>query len=173
MAATISVRVYTGTNAATESSAQTGISFLSIDSSATDSTTRQNNPVVAGTNSYEKHLRWRVDAQPSVSVGNYKVWCATSAQANVGLRIKGSVGTGGASPGTGDSTPTATAMTGDASIYSYTSSGTALVVDSATYTGPPATGTVSKATLLQLQPTASATPGAWTQHTISYSYDEI
>lgn len=169
MAATVGVFVYTGTNAATESTVQTGISFLSIDSSATDATTRQNNPVVAGTSSFEKHIRLKATVAPSVNWGNLKVWTATGAQANVGLRAK-AAGTGGATPGTGDTTPTATTMTGDVSLYSYTSSGTAYAWDTATYTG---VNTVSKALLLQLQPTGAATPGAWTTTTISYSYDEV
>lgn len=93
MAASISFRVYTGNNAAIESLAQDGVSFLSIDSAATDPTTCRTNPVVAGTPSYEKHLRFKVDVAPSYSVGNFKVWTASSAVANVGLVIKGAVGT--------------------------------------------------------------------------------
>ena len=171
MAATIGVFVYTSTSAATESaSAQTGISFLSIDSDATDGTTRSSNPVQAGTSSFEKHLRLKCTVAPAVSWGNVKFWTDGSGQANVGLRAKLAVGTGGATPGTGDSTPTATAMTGDADAYSYTS-GAKGTWDSATYTG--GTDEVSKAMLLQLQPTGSASPGAWTQETLNYSYDEV
>lgn len=169
MAAVVDVRVYTGTNAATESAGQTGISFLSIDSAATDSGTRSSNPVVAGTTSFEKHVRLKATTAPAVSWGNVKFWTDGSGQANVGLRAKLAVGTGGATPGTGDSTPTATAMTGDADAYTYTS-GAKGTWDSATYS---AVNTVSKALLLQLSPTGSATPGAWTQETLNYSYDEV
>lgn len=169
MAAVIDVRVYTGASAATESAGQTGISFLAIDSSATDATTRQNNPVVAGTTSFEKHVRLKATVAPAVSWGNVKFWTDGAGQANVGLRAKLAVGTGGATPGTGDSTPTATAMTGDADAYTYTS-GAKGTWDSATYS---AVNTVSKALLLQLSPTGSASPGAWTQETLNYSYDEV
>lgn len=169
MAATVGVFVYTGASAATESSVQTGISFLAIDSSATDATTRQNNPVVAGTTSFEKHVRLKATVAPAVSWGNVKFWTDGAGQANVGLRAKLAVGTGGATPGTGDSTPTATAMTGDADAYTYTS-GAKGTWDSATYS---AVNTVSKALLLQLSPTGSASPGAWTQETLNYSYDEV
>lgn len=169
MAAVLSVRVYTGTNAGTESAAQTGISFLSIDSAATDATTRQNNPVLAGTASFEKHLRLKVDTSPAVSVDNFLWWTDGSGQANVNLRAKEGIGTGGATPGSGDSTPTATAMTSDIDAYTRTS-GAKGTWDSASYVTQ---NHVTKALLLQLQPTGSASPGAWTQETINFSYDEV
>jgi hypothetical protein len=169
MVASIDVRVYTSTNAATESAAQTGISFLSIDSAATDSGTRQSNPVTAGTNSYEKHLRLHITTAPAVSVSNFKFWTDGSGQSNVALRAKLAVGTGGASPGSGDSTPSASAMSGDADAYTYTS-GSKGTWDSGSYS---TLNNVTKACLLQLQPNASATPGAWTQETLNYSYDEV
>lgn len=169
MAATVGVFVYTGASAATESTVQTGISFLSIDSSATDSGTRSSNPVQAGTSSFEKHIRLKATVAPAVSWGNVKFWTDGTPQSNVALRAKLSVGTGGATPGSGDTTPTATTMTGDADAYSYTS-GAKGTWDAATYS---AVNTVSKALLLQLQPNGSATPGAWTQETLNYSYDEV
>lgn len=170
MAATVGVFVYTGTSATTESgAAQTGISFLSIDSAATDSGTRQSNPVTAGTASFEKHLRLKATVAPAVSWGNVKFWTDGTPTSNVALRAKLAVGTGGATPGTGDSTPSATAMTGDADAYSYVS-GSKGTWDAATYS---ALNTVSKALLLQLQPNGSASPGAWPQETLNYSYDEV
>jgi len=169
MAAVLTPRVYTGASAGTESAAQTGISFLSTDSAATDATTRQNNPVVAGTASFEKHVRLKVDTSPAVSVTNFKFWTDGAGQANVNLRAKLAVGTGGATPGTGDTTPTATAMTGDVDAYTYTS-GAKGTWDAASYVTQ---NHVTKAALLQLQPTGSASPGAWTQETLNYSYDEV
>lgn len=169
MAATVGVFVYTGASAATESGVQTGISFLSIDSAATDATTRQNNPVVAGTTSFEKHIRLKATVAPAVSWGNVKFWTDGTGTANVGLRAKLAVGTGGATPGTGDTTPTATAMTGDVDAYTLTS-GAKGTWDAATYS---ALNTVSKALLLQLSPTGAASPGAWPQETLNYSYDEV
>lgn len=169
MAASLSVRVYTGTNAATESAAQTGISFLSIDSAATDVTTRQNNPVQAGTASFEKHLRLKIDTAPAVSVSNFLWWTDGAGMANVNLRAKEGVGLGGATPGSGDTTPTATAMTGDIDAYTRTAAAKG-TWDSASYS---ALNAVTKALLLQLQPAAAAAPGAWTQETINFSYDEV
>lgn len=169
MAATVTVRVYTGASAATESASQTGISFMSIDSAATDGTTRQNNPVQAGTSSFEKHLRLKLDVAPAVSVSNILWWTDATPTANVGLRAKEAVGTGGATPGTGDTAPTATAMTGDIDAYSRTS-GAKGTWDAASYS---TLNNVTKALLLQLAPTGSATPGVWPQETINYSYDEV
>lgn len=169
MAATIGVFVYTGANAATESTVQTGISFLSIDSALTDSGTRSTNPVVAGTSSFEKHLRLKATVAPAVSWGNVKFWTDGTGTANVGLRAKLAVGTGGATPGTGDTTPTATTMTGDVDAYTLTS-GAKGTWDAATYS---ALNSVSKALVLQLQPTGAASPGAWPQETLNYSYDEV
>jgi len=169
MAATVGVFVYTGATATTESAVQTGISLMSIDSSATDSGTRGSNPVTAGTTSFEKHVRLKATVAPAVSWGAVKFWTDAAGMANVGLRAKLSVGTGGATPGTGDTTPTATAMTGDADAYTYTS-GAKGTWDAATYAS---INTVSKALLLQLSPTGAAGPGAWTQETLNYSYDEV
>jgi hypothetical protein len=170
MAATIGVFVFTGANAATESTVQTGISFLSVDSAATDVSTRQNNPVLAGTSSFEKHIRLKATVAPSVSWGNVKFWTDGAGTANVGLRAKLAVGTGGATPGTGDTTPTATTMTGDTDAYSHTSAAKGTWDATASIGG---LNTVSKALLLQLQPTGAAAPGAWPQETLNYSYDEV
>ena len=168
MVATLSVRVYTGASAATESAAVTGISFLSIDSAATDLTTRQTNPVIVGSNSFEKHLRLKIDAAPANAVTNFLVWTDGSGTANVGLRAKLAVGTGGATPGTGDTTPAATTMIGDVDAYSLTAAAKG-TWDSTSYS---TLNSVTKAMILQLQPTALASPGNWPTETISYSYDE-
>lgn len=168
MVASLSLRVYTSTNAATESSAVTGIDFISADNATNSLANRQANPVTVGTNSFEKHLRLYIDTAPSNSVSNFKFWTDGTGQANVALRAKLNVGTGGASPGTGDTTPTATAMTGDADAYTYTS-GAKGTWDATSYS---AQDDVTKAMLLQLQPNGSATPGNWTQETLNYSYDE-
>lgn len=170
MVATVGVFVYTGASAATESGAAvTGIDLISADNATNSSGNRSSNPVVAGTNSFEKHLRLKLTVAPAVSVGNVKFWTDGSGQANVGLRAKYAIGTGGATPGSGDTTPTATTMTSDSDAYAATS-GAKATWDSGTYS---TLNNVTKALLLQLQPTGAASPGAWTQETLNYSYDEI
>jgi hypothetical protein len=168
MVAALSVRVYTSTNAATESAAVTGIDFISADNATNSSGNRTSNPVTVGTNSYEKHLRLKVDTSPANGVTNFLFWTDGAGTANVGLRAKAAVGTGGATPGTGDTTPSTTSMTGDTDAYAATS-GAKVQWDSASYVTQ---NNVTKALLLQLQPTGSANPGNWTQETINYSYDE-
>lgn len=168
MVASLSLRVYTGTNAATESAAVTGIDFISADNATNSSGNRTTNPVTVGTNSFSKHLRLKVDTSPANGVTNFKFWTDGAGQANVGLRAKLAVGTGGATPGTGDSTPSATSITGDADAYTYTS-GAKGTWDTASYVTQ---NNVSKSMVLQLQPTGSAVAGNWTQETLNYSYDE-
>lgn len=168
MAAVVTVRVYTSTNAATESAAVTGIDLISADNATNSSGNRTTNPVTVGTNSFSKHIRLKIDSGIINSVGNAKFWTDGSGQANVGLRAKLAQGTGGASPGTGGTTPSATTLTGDADAYSYVS-GSKGAWDTATYT----TNThVTKEMQLQLQPTGAAAAGNWTQETLNYSYDE-
>ena len=64
MTATLSLRVYTGTDAGTESSAQTGITL-------TDADALSGGPVMPGSNSYERWVRLRVDSPPAVGVTNF------------------------------------------------------------------------------------------------------
>jgi hypothetical protein len=167
MVASLTLRVYTGTNAATESSAQTGIDLISADNATNSLGNRQANPVTVGTNSFEKHLRLRIDTAPANAVTNFLWWTDGSGTTNVALRAKEAVGTGGATPGTGDSTPTATSMTGDLDAYTRTS-GAKGTWDAASYSTQ---NHVTKALLLQLQPSGAADPGNWSE-TINFSYDE-
>ncbi len=171
MVATIGLFVYSGTNAATESSsAVTGISFFGTTATAADLNTlgaRQADPITVGSNSVDKQIRAKITVVPANAVTNFKFWTDGSGTANVGLRAK-VVGTGGATPGTGGVTPATTTLTGDADAYTYTS-GSKLTWDSASYS---ALNNVTKALQLQLQPTGSATAGNWPQETLNYSYDE-
>jgi hypothetical protein len=143
---------------------------MSIDSALTDAGTRGSNPVVCGTNSFEKHLRLKLDVAPATRIENILWWTDGTPTANVALRAKEAVGAGGATPGTGDATPSATAMTGDIDAYSRTS-GSKGTWDG-TAGGYATLNNVTKALLLQLQPAAGATPGTWPQETVNYSYDE-
>jgi len=167
MVATIGLHVYTSTNAGTESGTVTGIDLISADNATNTLGNRQTYPVVTATNSFEKHLRLKLEVAPANSISNIKFWTDGSGTANVLFRGKLAIGTGGATPGTGDSTPSATTMTADADAYSYTS-GSKGTWDSGSYS---TINHVTKALLLQLQPSASATPGNWSE-TLSYSYDE-
>jgi len=160
MAATITIRVNTSTNAGTQSGAVTGIDFVSADNALNTLGNRTSNPITAGNNSYEKWLTARVDVAPDNGVTNFKFWTDGSVDSNTTLYV-GTTATG--------ATPTASASsvaTTDATTYT---SGSKLTWDSASYT------TVSDTTdflVLQLQTTGSASAGDWTQETLYYSYDE-
>ena|SRR5690242_9811276 len=64
MTATLSLRAYTGTDAGTESSAQTAISLCAADALS-------GGDVAPGTRSYERWLRLRVDVPPAQGVTNF------------------------------------------------------------------------------------------------------
>jgi|SRR5450759_229409 len=168
MAAVLTVRVYTGSSAATESASVTGIDWISADNATNSSGNRTANQVAKGSASYEKHLRLHIDTPPANGVGNFLWWMGTTATTYIALRAKEAVGTGGASPGTGDSTPTATAMTGDIDAYTRTASAQG-TWDSGSYS---ATNAVTEGLLLQLQPDSSASTGAILQQAINFQYDE-
>jgi hypothetical protein len=171
MAAVLELHTYSGTNAATENGAVTGISFFGTTATAADDNTlgaRQADPVNVGSNSVSKHLRLKITTAPANGVTNFKFWTDGAGTTNVGLRAKLAVGTGGATPGSGDTTPSTTSLSGDVDAYSLTS-GAKGTWDSTSYA---TVGNVTKALVLQLQPTGSATAGNWPQETLSYSYDE-
>lgn len=168
MAATVTVNVYTGANAATESVAVTGIDFISADNATNTLGNRTANPVTVGTNSFSKSIRAKITVAPANGVTNFLFWTDGTGQTNVGLVALLAQGVGGATPGTGGVTNTATALTAPVNAYTLTS-GAKGVWDSVSYV---TVGNVTKAIILQLQPTVSAVAGNWTQETLNYSYDE-
>jgi hypothetical protein len=103
MAASLSLRVYTSTNAATESGVVTGIDFISADNATNSLGNRQANPITVGTNSYEKWLKLKVDTAPANSVSNFKIWGDGGVMTSTTLNWTGSYITG--------TTPVATSST--------------------------------------------------------------
>lgn len=161
MAASLSVRVYTGASAGTESGAVTGIDFISADNATNTLSNRTSNPITVGGQSYEKWLKLKVDTIPANGVTNFKIWGDGAVQSSTTLKFTTNYTTG--------TTPVATASTiADTNFNNYTSSSKA-TWDSASYTNTNAT---TKYTIFQLQVAADAAAGNWTQETISYSYDE-
>lgn len=79
---TTTLRVYTGTNAGTQSAPQTGIALLSTDSAGTNPAAAE---VAPGTNSFEKWLRV-IDDGASGAPANY--WIERSGDLPVGVVIK-------------------------------------------------------------------------------------
>lgn len=161
MAASLSLRVYTSTNAATQSSAVTGIDFISADNATNTLANRQANPITVGTASYEKWLKLYIDTAPANGVTNFKIWGDGAVQTSTTLYFTGNYVTG--------VTPTATTSTvANANFTTYTSNNKA-TWDTTSYS---ATGSVTRYVVFQLAVDSTCGPGNWTQETISYSYDE-
>jgi hypothetical protein len=161
MAASLSVRVYTGSAAGTESAVVTGIDFISADNATNTLANRQANPITVGTNSYEKWLKLKIDTAPANGVTNFKIWGDGAVQTSTVLTWTGAYVTG--------VTPTATTSTYANTTFNNFTSGNKGTWDSASYS---ATNATTKYTVFQLQVGSDAGPGNWTQETINYSYDE-
>jgi hypothetical protein len=167
MVATLTLRVYTGSAADTESAtAQTGIDFISADNDTNSQANRQANPISVGSRSYEKWLKLKVDTKPSNSVSNFLIWGDGAVTVSTGLYFTGAYTTG--------TTPTnATSTIADVSFTNYTA-GNKATWDSGSYTNTSAT---TKYAVFQLRVDADCAPGNWNgtvtgAETINYSYDE-
>jgi hypothetical protein len=161
VAAALSLRVYTGTNAGTESGPVSGIDFISADNATNSLGNRQANPITVGTNSYEKWLKLKIDTAPANAVSNFKIWGDGAVQTSTTLMFTGAYVTG--------TTPVATASSiANANFTTYTS-GNKATWDSGSYS---ATNATTKYAVFQLQVDSTCGPGNWTQETISYSFDE-
>lgn len=161
MVATLSLRKYTGTNAATESAAVTGVDLSSADNATNSLANRQANPITVGTNSYESWLKLKIDVVPANAVTNFKIWGDGATQANTTLMFAGAVTSG--------STPVTTSSSVATTNFNTCTSGAKCTWDTASYSALNAT---TKYVVFQLQVGGSATPGNWTTETVSYSYDE-
>jgi hypothetical protein len=161
MVASLSVRVYTGSNAATQSAAVTGVDFISADNATNSLANRQANPITVGTKSYEKWAKLYIDTAPANAVTNFQIWGDGAVMTSTTLYFTGNYITG--------VTPVATtSAVANAAFTTYTSSNKA-VWDTTSYS---LTGSVTRYSVFQLVVDATANPGNWTQETISYSYDE-
>jgi hypothetical protein len=161
MVAGLTVRVYTGSAAGTQSAAQTGIDLISADNATNTLANRQAYPITVGTRSYEKWIKLYVDTAPANGVTNFLIWGDGAVSTSTTLYFTGNYVTG--------VTPTSvTSTVANANFTTYTSSNKA-TWDTASYS---ATGSVTKYAVFQLAVNADANPGNWGQETISYSYDE-
>lgn len=161
MAATITLRVYTSTNAGTESGSVTGIDMISADNATNSLANRQANPIVAGTRSYEKWLKLKVDAAPANAVTNFQLWGDGAVDTSMTLYATANYVTG--------ATPVSTNSTkANANFTTYTS-GNKMTWDTASYA---ATNATTKYAVFQLAIDADRGPGPITQETVSYSWDE-
>ena len=161
MVAALSVRVYTGSSAATESSSVTGIDFESADNATNSLANRQANPINVGTNSYEKWLKLKIDTAPANGVTNFKIWGDGAVMTSTTLNWTGQRITG--------VTPVNSASTIANTTFTNFTSGNKGTWDTNSYS---ATNATTQFAVFQLVVDATAGPGNWTQETINYSYDE-
>lgn len=161
MVASLSVRVYTGSAAGTQSSAVTGIDFISADNATNSSGNRTSFPVTVGTNSYEKWLKLYVDTAPQNAVTNFKIWGDGAVQLSTALKFTVNYVTGQT-----PTTATSTVANGDFTTYT---AGNKATWDATSYS---ATGATTRFVVFQLQVDGTCGPGNWSTETINYSYDE-
>lgn len=161
MAASLSVRVYTGASAGTESAVVTGIDLESADNATNTLGNRQANPITVATNSYEKWLKLKVDTAPANGVTNFKIWGDGAVQTSTTLTWTGAYITG--------TTPTTATSTVANTTFNNFTAGNKGTWDTTSYT---ATNATTRYSVFQLQVAADCGPGNWTQETINFSYDE-
>lgn len=106
MAATLTLRVYTGTDAGTESGSQEGIALMSTDSAGNDP---EDNEIEKGTNSFEKWMRVKVDDADGDTFTNF--WIERSGDLPDGVTVKMGVTAIPATPVAATSTIATTTMT--------------------------------------------------------------
>jgi len=160
MTATVTIRVYTATTAATESAAVTGLDMLSADNATNSLANRQANPITAGNKSYEKWIKAYVDTAADNQVDTFQVWGDGAVQSSTALYI-GKTATG-VTPTSGDSAVATNAFT------TYTS-GNKFAWHATAMTGA---GSKSDFLVIQWDIDSDAVAGNATQESLSYSYDE-
>jgi hypothetical protein len=146
----LSLRVYTGASAGTESSAQTHITL-------TDTDTLGSGGIVPGTYSFERWLRLRIDSPPPNGVTNFWLQNEGALPADVILRF-----------GITDLPATPVATQSLIATMGLTS-GRHFIFDTNTYT---AVGETSRYVVLQLQALVTADTGSLPQQTPSFGWSE-
>lgn len=154
MAASVSIRVYTGASAGTESASVTAIALLSIDAPTNDP---DDHKVAKGANSFEKWVRIKIDAANGSSATNF--WVERSGALPDGVVIRMGVTDSAATPTAATSTVATTAM---AAGRRYTFDANVLDADNDT----------TRYLVIQEQVAASAVSGKITQQTFRFGYSE-
>jgi hypothetical protein len=166
MVASLSVRVYTGASAGTESAVVTGIDLISADNATNTLSNRQSFPITVATNSYEKWLKLKVDTAPANAVTNFKIWGDGSVATSTTFNWTGAYITG--------ATPTNAASSVANTTFTNFTAGNKGTWDSTSYS---ATNATTRYSVFQLVVAADCNPGFWNgtatgAETINYSYDE-
>jgi hypothetical protein len=147
-----SLRVFTGTNAATMSAAQTAVSLLSVDAATNDPASHQ---VAPGSNSFEKWVAVYIDAAAGTTYSNFWVECGSSAPASVTIKV--GFADAGATPTAATSTVAKTTL----------SPGRRYLWDDTVYD---TTGQQTRFLVIQGQVAASASAGAIPQISLTFGW---
>ena len=152
MSATVTLRVYTGTNAGTESAAQSAIALLPTDSASTTPAA-----ITKGANSYEKWMRLSLDAAAGTTLTNF--WLQRDGDLPTGVTVKFGVTDTAATPVNTTSLVATTTMA-DARRY---------IFDTTEYA---TTGDKTRWIVVQGQVAADADSGALDQQVFTAGYAE-
>lgn len=106
--AVTTLRVFTGSGAATESAAQTGIDLVSIDNATNSGGNRAAHEVAPGANAYEKWLKVKVDTANGKSLTSF--WIERTGDLPDGVILKFGAADTGATPTASTSTVATTTM---------------------------------------------------------------
>ena len=154
MAPLLTLRIYTGTSAGTESAAQSGIALMDIDS-ATNAPVA--NDIAKGANSFEKWMRIKVDDADGLSFTNF--WIERSGDVPDGVTVK---------MGVTDTASTPTAAT--SSIATTTmADGRRYIFDANEYD---ADNDTTRYLVIQAQVAASAATGNIEQQVFTVGYSQ-
>ena len=162
MAATVSLRVFTGAGAATMSAAVAGIDMISADNALNSQANRNAFPIPAGGFSFEKWLRARVDVAPANQITNFRVWSDGDIGGGDATLWAGITDTG-ATPTNADSSVAGTDLATRTAASKLDWDTSSVLVD---------VGDLSDFLVLQMEVDADAQPGDLPTETISYSFDE-
>ena len=160
MAAAVSIRICTSTDAGTVSASVSGIDFISADNATNTTANRQSNPITAGSHSYEKWIKAYVDTAPDNGCAAFKIWGDGAVQGSTDLFV--GISSTGVTPVNTDSSVATNDFTSSTVDNKLSWHSTALTATAAT----------TDHVVFQLDIDATKGAGNWTQETVSWSYDE-
>lgn len=149
---TVSLSVFTGTGAATETPGQTAITLLSADSASTNPSSAE---VVPGTNSFERWMAVSIDTADAQTYSNF--WVEMTGDLPDGVTIRVGVADAGSTPTAATSQVAKTTL----------AAGRRFIWDVNSYSSD---GDRTRYLVLQEAVAASAASGAIPQQVLSFGY---
>lgn len=162
MVATVQIHEVTATNTGVDKTSAT-VRFKSVDETTYDTNNRLQIPGAGTDYSYTKHLRFYVSVAPSVDITNLAAYTDGSNGFGTGIGVQYTTHTAFSANTDSDISGT--------DLFTKTSGDS---IDMDQYNTGPHTGTGYKGDFLRIQMTVASTasPGALSAESISFSYDE-